>query len=279
MIKYINLKNIKGEEKMKKILAVVLAVAMLAVLAISASAVLEHADGDTRNFTRDKTHVNHSFDTLFVDGVSQMDLKWGADGHAEKMITDNPIVVGENVNETLTLRGWVGMNQTEHDGVTVAEIGYYTNEDAATYTTAGQLNAAEQPVIDAGGEFRFEGFNIDVKGLTEPTLFTIVVKGSDGNLYPFGEFSINGNYETATQTDDDTTEATQTDDDTTGAVQTDDDTKAQDPGTQADTTAATETKGDDTPKNPKTADAAIIAVAAVAAVALAGVVIAKKASK
>ena len=78
---------------MKKVLAIVLAIAMLAVLGLTASAVQDHAEGKTTNFWRDdKTNVKHSFDTLFVDGVSQMDLKWGADGAAQKIVTDNPLV-------------------------------------------------------------------------------------------------------------------------------------------------------------------------------------------
>ena len=180
---------------MKKIIALVLTAVMLVALAVSASAIQDHADGKTTNFWRDdKTNVAHSFDTVFVDGVSQMDLKWATDGSAAKVVTDNPLTVGQNVNEKVAFRGWAGMNQTNHAGVTVAEVGYYTNDNPASYKQSGNLIDAEQPVKDAGGEFRFENLEISVAGLTAPTLFTIVVKGSDGNLYPFGEFSVNGDF-------------------------------------------------------------------------------------
>ena len=185
---------------MKKIIALVLTAVMLVALAVSASAIQDHADGKTTNFWRDdKTNVAHSFDTLFVDGVSQMDLKWATDGSAAKVVTDNPLTVGQNVNEKVAFRGWAGMNQTNHAGVTVAEVGYYTNDNPASYKQSGNLIDAEQPVKDAGGEFRFENLEISVAGLTAPTLFTIVVKGSDGNLYPFGEFSVNGDFTGASE--------------------------------------------------------------------------------
>ena len=180
---------------MKKVLAIALTAVMLVVLAISAAAIQDHADGKTTNFWRDdKTNVAHSFDTLFVDGISQMDLKWAVDGSAAKVVTDHPLTVGDNVNEKIAFRGWVGMNQTNHAGVTVAEVGYYKNDNPSSYVKTGNLNAAEDAVVAAGGEFRFEELTINVAGLTAPTLFTIVVKGSDGNLYPFGEFSINGDF-------------------------------------------------------------------------------------
>ncbi len=180
---------------MKKIIALVLTAVMLVALAVSASAIQDHADGKTTNFWRDdKTNVAHSFDTLFVDGVSQMDLKWATDGSAAKVVTDNPLTVGQNVNEKVAFRGWAGMNQTNHAGVTVAEVGYYTNDKPASYKQSGNLIDAEDAVKAAGGEYRFENLEISVAGLTAPTLFTIVVKGSDGNLYPFGEFSVNGDF-------------------------------------------------------------------------------------
>lgn len=180
---------------MKKIIALALTAVMLVALAVSASAIQDHAEGKTTNFWRDdKTNVAHSFDTLFVDGVSQVDLKWAVDGSAAKVVNDHPLTVGDNVNEKIAFRGWVGMNQTNHAGVTVAEVGYYKNDNPSSYVKTGNLNAAEDAVVAAGGEFRFEELTINVAGLTAPTLFTIVVKGSDGNLYPFGEFSINGDF-------------------------------------------------------------------------------------
>ncbi|MBR6920979.1 MAG: hypothetical protein IKH51_02175 [Clostridia bacterium] len=185
---------------MKKIIALVLTAVMLVALAVSASAIQDHADGKTTNFWRDdKTNVAHSFDTLFVDGVSQMDLKWATDGGAAKVVTDNPLTVGQNVNEKVAFRGWAGMNQTNHEGVTVAEVGYYTNDNPASYKQSGNLIDAEDAVKAAGGEYRFENLEISVAGLTAPTLFTIVVKGSDGNLYPFGEFSVNGDFTGASE--------------------------------------------------------------------------------
>ena len=183
-------------------MAVAIAAVMLVALAVSAAAIQDHADGKTTNFWRDdKTNVAHSFDTVFVDGVSQVDLKWAQDGSAAKVVTDHPLTVGENVNEKIAFRGWVGMNQTNHAGVTVAEVGYYKNDNPASYVKTGNLNAAEDAVVAAGGEFRFEELTINVAGLTAPTLFTMVVKGSDGKLYPFGEFSINGDFTGASEED------------------------------------------------------------------------------
>ncbi|MBO4423785.1 MAG: dockerin type I repeat-containing protein [Clostridia bacterium] len=154
-----------------------------------------HNPEDTTVFWRDdKTNVKHSFDTVYIDGVSQVDLGWGGDGGAHKMITNHPLTVGENVNSTIALRGWAGINNETHPGVQIAEFGYYLNADMSTYVKSGTANPAEQPVVDAGGEYRFENLSINVEGLTEPTLITVVVKGTDGNLYPFGEFSINGAY-------------------------------------------------------------------------------------
>ena len=47
---------------MKKIIALVLTAVMLVALAVSASAIQDHADGKTTNFWRDdKTNVAHSF--------------------------------------------------------------------------------------------------------------------------------------------------------------------------------------------------------------------------
>ncbi|MBQ7700723.1 MAG: hypothetical protein IJT49_10345 [Clostridia bacterium] len=190
---------------MKKVIAIALTAVMLVVLAVSASAIQEHAEGKTTNFWRDdKTNVPHSFDTLFVDGVSQMDLKWAVDGSAAKVVNDHPLVVGENVQKTIAFRGWVGISQDKYAGVTVSEVGYYTNDSEASYKKSGNLIDAEDAVKAAGGEFRFESLEINVEGLTAPTLFTIVVKGSDGKLYPFGEFSVNGDFtgaETPAETD------------------------------------------------------------------------------
>ena len=192
------------EKNMKKIIAFVLVAVMLA---ITANAVIRN-DGHTTDFWRDdKTNVKHSFDTVFVDGVSQMDLKWGVDGSAGKIVTDNPLTVGENVNSTIAFRGWVGINQDTYAGVTVAEVGYYFNENPSSYVKSGDLIAAEDAVVAAGGEYRFENLSINVAGRTAPTLITITVKGSDGNLYDFGEFSINGQYTEAPADEPEVTEA------------------------------------------------------------------------
>ncbi len=195
---------------MKKVLAIVIAVAMLAMLALTASAMHDHSDTTTNFWRDDKTNVKHSFDTVFVDGKSQVELKWAVDGSAAKVVTDNPMTVGENVNETIAFRGWVGIAQDTHPDVKVAEVGYYLNENKSTYVKTGELVNAEQAVLDLGGEFRFEGLTINVAGKTEPTLITIAVKGTDGNLYDFGEFSINGNYTSsgeAPATEEPTTDA------------------------------------------------------------------------
>ncbi|MBO4422933.1 MAG: hypothetical protein J5879_05810, partial [Clostridia bacterium] len=180
---------------MKRFLALLIVSAMMIALCVSTGAVVHNPEDTTVFWRDDKTHVKHSFDTVFIDGVSQMDLGWGGDGGANKMITNHPLTVGENVNSTIALRGWAGMNLDTHPDVRIAQFGYYLNEDESTYVQSGSASPAEQPVWEAGGELRFENLSVNVAGLTEPTLITIVVKGTDGNLYPFGEFSINGKYE------------------------------------------------------------------------------------
>ncbi|MBO4423318.1 MAG: hypothetical protein J5879_07750 [Clostridia bacterium] len=194
---------------MKKFLALSIVFAMMIALCVSTNAVVHNPEDTTVFWRDDKTNVKHSFDTVYIDGVSQMDLGWGGDGGAHKMITNHPLTVGDNVTSTIALRGWAGMNNETYPGVTISEFGYYLNEDESTYVQSGVANAAEQPVVDAGGEFRFENLSIDVSGLTDPTLITIVVKGTDGNLYPFGEFSINGAY-TAAETEPEETQPEET---------------------------------------------------------------------
>ena len=166
---------------MKKILAIALVVVMLAV---TASAI--HSPEDTTKVWLNSEEVALSFDTFYLNGVSHMDLGWGQDGGAHEKLSANPVTVGDA--ETITIRGWAGLKNG-----TVAEFGYRINEGDPVFS-ADFARPAEDPVKAAGGDSRME-IVVPVKGLTAPTLITAVVKGEEGEIVDFIEFSVNGQYE------------------------------------------------------------------------------------
>ena len=104
---------------MKKALVILLAVALvLGTMTVSVFA-LDHVDGDTTKVARNTTDFDLSFDTFYLDGVSHMDMGWGADGAANEKIEANPIT---GIHQNLTVRGWMGLKETD-----IAEIGYKIN--------------------------------------------------------------------------------------------------------------------------------------------------------
>ncbi len=183
-------KKQKKERHMKKLIAIAIAVVMVVALAVSTAAV--HSPADTTAVWVNRSELNVSFDTFFLDGVSHMDLGWGADGSADAKLSANPVTVGDH--ESLSLRGWAGIKGDP----TVAQYGYRINEGEAVYND-GFVQPTEQPVINAGGDARFL-ITVPIAGLTEPTLITAVAKGSDGVEYDFIEFSVNGKFSTGTLT-------------------------------------------------------------------------------
>ncbi len=169
---------------MKKIFAIVIVAVLTVALCVSAAAI--HYPDDTTQVWRNTEDVAMSFDTFYLNGVSHMDLGWGADGSAHEKLSQNPVTITNE--ENLTVRGWAGIKGDP----TVDVFGYRINEGAAVYDASFSRDA-EGPVKDAGGEFRFE-IVVPVAGLTAPTLITAVAKGDDGVEYDFIEFSINGQY-------------------------------------------------------------------------------------
>ncbi len=169
---------------MKKILALTTAVILTFALCVSAAAI--HNPDDTTQVWRNTAELALSFDTFYVDGVSHMDLGWGADGEAHAKLSEHPLTITSE--EKITVRGWAGIKGDP----TVTVFGYRINEGTAVYNEAFSINA-EDAVKAAGGDSRFQ-IDIPVKGLTDPTLITAVAKGDDGKEYDFIEFSINGQY-------------------------------------------------------------------------------------
>ena len=172
---------------MKKILAVALAAIMMFALVAVASAI--HKPEDTTSVWMNLDEFKMSWDTIYINGVSHMDLGWGADGGAPgKLEANQPLNAAEI--DTFTIRGWAGLI----DG-TVAVWGYKINEGAPVFDESF-TKPTEQPVIDAGGDSRFE-IVVPVNKATAPTLITAVAKDEAGNVYDFIEFSLNGQYEGA----------------------------------------------------------------------------------
>ena len=177
-------KKQKKERHMKKLIAIAIAVVMVVALAVSTAAV--HSPADTTAVWVNRSQLSVSFDTFFLDGVSHMDLGWGADGSADAKLSANPVTVGDH--ESLSLRGWAGIKGDP----TVVQYGYRINEGEAVYND-DFAKPTEQAVINAGGDARFL-ITVPIAGLTEPTLITAVAKGDDGVEYDFIEFSVNGKF-------------------------------------------------------------------------------------
>ncbi|MBO5076715.1 MAG: LPXTG cell wall anchor domain-containing protein [Clostridia bacterium] len=169
---------------MKKALVILLAVALvLGTMTVSVFA-LDHVDGDTTKVARNTTDFDLSFDTFYLDGVSHMDMGWGADGAANEKIEANPIT---GIHQNLTVRGWMGLKETD-----IAEIGYKINGGEPVFDESFKREA-EGPVINAGGEMRMEVL-VPLLQNEDPQLITVVAKSVDGDIYEAIEFSINGNY-------------------------------------------------------------------------------------
>ena len=168
---------------MKKILAIAIAAVLTVALCVSAAAI--HNPDDTTKVWFDRENLNISWDTVYIDGQSQMDLGWGGDGSAHEKVEANPITVGSA--ETITIRGWAGIKEGK-----AVEFGYRLNEGEPVFN-ADFAKPTEDAVINAGGDSRFE-IVVPVKGLTAPTLITAVAKGEDGAVCDFIEFSVNGQY-------------------------------------------------------------------------------------
>ena len=168
---------------MKKLFAIAVAVVMAVALCVTAAAI--HNPDDTTKVWFDRENLNISWDTVYIDGQSQMDLGWGGDGSAQDKVEANPITVGSA--ETITIRGWAGIKEGK-----AVEFGYRLNEGEPVFS-ADFAKTTEDAVINAGGDSRFE-IVVPVKGLTAPTLITAVAKGEDGAVCDFIEFSVNGQY-------------------------------------------------------------------------------------
>ena len=169
---------------MKKILAIAIVVVMTAALCLTASAI--HNPDDTTTVWFDRETLNISWDTIYVNGVSHIDLGWGNDGSAHQVLAANYPASAADI-ETFTIRGWAGLK----DG-TVAQWGYKINEGSPVFDD-GFTREAEDPVKAAGGDARFE-IVVPVNNSAEPILITAVAKGEDGNVYDFIEFSLGGQY-------------------------------------------------------------------------------------
>ena len=172
---------------MKKILAIAIVVVMTVALCLTASAI--HNAEDTTAVWMNKDQFNISWDTLYVNGVSHMDLGWGADGSANGKLADHQPLSGADI-DTFTIRGWAGLK----DGK-VAVWGYRVNEGTAVFDETF-TKPTEDAVIGAGGDSRFE-IVVPVNKATAPTLITAVAKDEAGNEYDFIEFSLNGQYTAA----------------------------------------------------------------------------------
>ena len=172
---------------MKKILAVALAAIMTVALVVVASAI--HNPDDTTVVWKNSDEFKMSWDTIYINGQSHMELGWGDDGSAPgKLEAHQPLSAADI--ETFTIRGWAGLING-----TVAVWGYKINEGAPVFDESF-TKPTEQPVIDAGGDSRFE-IVVPVGKPSAPTLITAVAKDENGNVYDFIEFSLNGQYEKA----------------------------------------------------------------------------------
>ena len=169
---------------MKKILAIAIVVVMTVALCLGVSAI--NNPDDTTVVWMNKDQFNISWDTLYINGQSHMDLGWGADGSAGAKLAEHQPLSAADI-DTFTIRGWAGLK----DGK-VATWGYKVNEGKAVYDESF-TKPTEDAVIGAGGDSRFE-IVVPVGKTSSPTLITAVAKGEDGNVYDFIEFSLNGQY-------------------------------------------------------------------------------------
>ncbi len=175
---------------MKKVFAVLLAVALvLGCMTVSVFA-LDHVDGDTTKVSLNQQDFALSFDTFYLDGQSHMEMGWGDDGEANNKLSANPVT---GVHQNLTVRGWMGLKNAD-----IVAFGYKINGGDPVFDDSFKREA-EGPVINAGGEFRMEVL-VPLLQNEDPQLITIVAKGNDDVVYDAIEFSINGNYGNAAAT-------------------------------------------------------------------------------
>lgn len=183
---------------MKKILAVVIVAVLALALCLGASAI--HNEEDTTSVWFNNDEFKYSWDTIYINGQSHMDLGWGADGAAAVKLAEHQPLSGADI-DTFTIRGWAGLI----DG-TVAEWGYKVNEGTPVFN-ADFTKPTEDAVIGAGGDSRFE-IVVPVNKATAPTLITACAKDENGTVYDFIEFSLNGQYTGAPASGGDDTPAT-----------------------------------------------------------------------
>ena len=169
---------------MKKILAIAIVVVMTAALCLTASAI--HNPEDTTAVWMNTDEFKMSWDTIYINGASHMDLGWGADGAAPGKLAEHQPLSTADV-ETFTIRGWAGLING-----TVATWGYKINDGNPVFDE-GFTKPTEDAVIGAGGDSRFE-IVVPVNKSADPILITAVAKGEDGNVYDFIEFSLGGQY-------------------------------------------------------------------------------------
>ena len=169
---------------MKKILAIAIVAVMAVALCLGASAI--HNEEDTTAVWMNTDEFKISWDTIYINGQSHMELGWGDDGAANAKLADHQPLSGADI-DTFTIRGWAGLI----DG-TVAEWGYKVNEGTPVFN-ADFTKTTEDAVIGAGGDSRFE-IVVPVNKATAPTLITACAKDENGTVYDFIEFSLNGQY-------------------------------------------------------------------------------------
>lgn len=131
---------------------------------------------------------NQSWDTIYIDGVSQMELGWGSDGAAYEKVANNPIYITSE--QTIMVRGWAGLRDEYAGDAKIAAYGYKINLGEAVYNADFSVEA-EDPVIWAGGDSRY-CVTVPVAGITEKSLITIVARDENYVEYDMFEFSING---------------------------------------------------------------------------------------
>ena len=121
--------------------------------------------------------VGMSFDTFFLDGVSHMDLGWGADGEAAKKIADHPI---DGDVQSLGARGWARIK----DGV-ISQFGYRIDDEAPVYSDSFLQQRADVQQAFGVTADEANGFVVtaDVSAVADGEhTMTVVVKATDGTV-------------------------------------------------------------------------------------------------
>lgn len=121
--------------------------------------------------------VGMSFDTFFLDGVSHMDLGWGADGEAAKKIAEHPI---NGDVQSLGARGWARIK----DGV-ISQFGYRIDDEAPVYSDSFLQQRADVQQAFGVTADEANGFVVtaDVSAVADGEhTMTVVVKATDGTV-------------------------------------------------------------------------------------------------